>query len=347
MVSGDHPATALTIARQVGIQADRVVTGADFEKASGESLRNDMNQVNVFARFRPEHKLKLVEWLQRDGEVVAMTGDGVNDAPALSRADVGVAMGQRGSDVSREVADLILLDDNFATIVAATEEGRSIYENIQKFIRYLFSTNLSEVLVVAVGALLAFFMNLRDDDGGLLVPLTAVQILWINLVTDGLPALALALDRNPGVMQRPPRPKNSLLLDGPSVRFILLSGTIKAILALTLLGLIPWLNYSLDTARSVAFQFLAVGQLFFVYPARHTSLRPLRNPTLHAVVMLGILLQIAVGLIPVTAKALDLVHLSIGLWVLVLGTALLAWGSAEIVNRTFFRNEQVSSGSTP
>lgn len=235
MVTGDHPATALAIARRVGMPAEVVATGEELEALSDEELL----KVDVFARVRPEQKLRIVEALQKAGEVVAMTGDGVNDAPALKRADVGVAMGQRGSDVSREVADLVLLDDNFATIVAAIEEGRSIYENIQKFLRFLFSTNLSEVLVVALGMVLAALLGLRDEAGHLLLPLTAVQILWINLVTDGLPALALSLDRNPGVLDRPPRPKESPLLDGPSLRFVLLTGALKAGLALGLLGFLP------------------------------------------------------------------------------------------------------------
>lgn len=210
MVTGDHPATALAIARRVGMPAEVVATGEELEALSDEELL----KVDVFARVRPEQKLRIVEALQKAGEVVAMTGDGVNDAPALKRADVGVAMGQRGSDVSREVADLVLLDDNFATIVAAIEEGRSIYENIQKFLRFLFSTNLSEVLVVALGMVLAALLGLRDEAGHLLLPLTAVQILWINLVTDGLPALALSLDRNPGVLDRPPGPRKALSWTG-------------------------------------------------------------------------------------------------------------------------------------
>ena len=220
MITGDHPATALAVAHSIGIPGVRVLTGEDLDRLSAAELAEALGEVNVFARVRPEQKLQIVERSQAQGQIVAMTGDGVNDAPALKRSDVGVAMGQRGSDVSREVADLVLLDDNFATIVGAVEEGRGIYENIQKFLRFLFSTNLSEVLLVAGGAILAFALDLRDEVGVLLLPLTAAQILWINLVTDGLPALALAFDRTPGVMQQPPRPPQSPLLDRPSVRFV-------------------------------------------------------------------------------------------------------------------------------
>ncbi len=150
MITGDHPATALAVAHQIGIPGVRVLTGEDLDDYRGSSLDQAIGEVNVFARVRPEQKLQIVEKLQSMGQIVAMTGDGVNDAPALKRSDVGVAMGQRGSDVSREVADLVLLDDNFATIVRAVEEGRGIYENIQKFLRFLFSTNLSEVLADCV-----------------------------------------------------------------------------------------------------------------------------------------------------------------------------------------------------
>lgn len=338
MVTGDHPATALAIAHQIGIPGERVITGSDLDKFSPQALLKAIHEVNVFARVSPEHKLRLVELLQSSGEVVAMTGDGVNDAPALKRADVGVAMGQRGSDVSREVADLVLLDDNFATIVAAVEEGRSIYENIQKFIRFLFSTNLSEVLVVAIGALGAAFLDLRDAAGALLLPLTAVQILWINLITDGLPALALTLDKNPGVMQYPPRPPKAPLLDQKSLRFVLVSGSFKALCALALLGILPRLGYSLEATRSVAFHFMAIGQLFFAYPARHTHLFPLPNRWLHGAVLLGVAVQFGVGMLPASMLALDLVRLPLLLWGLLLGMALLAWGLAELTNRVFWRS---------
>ena len=330
MVTGDHPATARAIARRVGMPAEVVATGEDLETLSDEELL----KVDVFARVRPEQKLRIVEALQKAGEVVAMTGDGVNDAPALKRADVGVAMGQRGSDVSREVADLVLLDDNFATIVAAIEEGRSIYENIQKILRFLFSTNLSEVLVVALGMVLAALLGLRDEAGHLLLPLTAVQILWINLVTDGLPALALSLDRNPGVLDRPPRPKESPLLDGPSLRFVLLTGALKAGLALGLLGFLPG-AVGLEAAQSATFHFMAIGQLFFAYAARHTDLRPLPNPYLHGAVGLSALAQVALGVgLP---GALEAVPLPLGVWLLVFGMALLAFALAEAVDRAVWK----------
>jgi len=339
MVTGDHPATALAIARKVGIPAEVVATGEEIRELSDEELL----EVDVFARVKPEDKLRIVEAFQKAGEVVAMTGDGVNDAPALKRADVGVAMGQRGSDVSREVADLVLMDDNFATIVAAIEEGRSIYENIQKFIRFLFSTNLSEVLVVALGMVFAALLNLRDEAGYLLLPLTAVQILWINLVTDGLPALALALDRNPGVLERPPRPKDSPLLDAPSLRFILLTGTIKAAFALLLLALLPgWGRIqaplsATEVARTATFHFMTLGQLFFAYAARHTHLIPLPNPYLHGAVALGILIQILLGTL--APGVLEAVPVPVWVWGLVLALALLAWLMAEGVDRLIWRKE--------
>jgi Ca2+-transporting ATPase len=338
MITGDHPSTALAIAQQVGIEGERVLTGEDLDRLEGAPLRDAIGSVHVFARVRPEQKLQLVEALQARGHVVAMTGDGVNDAPALKRSDVGVAMGQRGSDVSREVADLVLLDDNFATIVAAVEEGRGIYENIQKFLRFLFSTNLSEVLLVAGGAILAFAFGLRDAAGALLLPLTAAQILWINLLTDGLPALALALDRTPGLMQEPPRASDAPLLDRPSVRFVIGVGSTKAVLALALLGLVPLLGYGLDVARATTFHFMAVGQLLLTYPSRHTRLRPLPNPYLHAAVIGGIALQVGAAAVPVVSRLLGNAALPLELWGVVFGGAIVAWAAAEAMARVVWRD---------
>ena len=337
MITGDHPATALSVAHLIGIPGVRVLTGEDLDEYDATALANALREVNVFARVRPEQKLQLVEMLQAQGEIVAMTGDGVNDAPALKRSDVGIAMGQRGSDVSREVADLVLLDDNFATIVGAVEHGRRIYENIQKFLRFLFSTNASEVLLVACGALFSFMLDLRDGSGGLLLPLTAAQILWINLTTDGLPALALAFDHTPGVMHQPPRAPASPLLDGPARRFVIAVGTMKAMLALGMLWVVPYLGYSTDVARAVAFHFMAIGQLLLTYPARHTWMRPLPNRYLHAAVLSGIVVQLAVAWVPLASDLLGGASIPFELWGLVAVGALTSWGLAEAVTRIVWR----------
>ena len=345
MITGDHPATALAIAKQVGIRGDRVMTGEELEKLEPDALVRTSADVNVYARVRPEQKLKLVETLQAQGQIVAMTGDGVNDAPALKRSDVGVAMGQRGSDVSREVADLVLLDDNFATIVGAVEEGRGIYENIQKFLRFLFSTNLSEVLLVAVGAALSFALNLRDGTGALILPLTAAQILWINLMTDGPPALALAFDRTPGVMEQRPRPPDAPLFDRPSLRFVFAAGVMKALVALGLLGVVPLLGYSLDTTRATTFHFMAIGQLLLTYPARHTWLVPLPNLYLHVAVVGGVALQVLASMLPITSDLLGGAALPVELWGLVFATALGTWAMAEFLSRLAWRGFHVARGT--
>jgi P-type Ca2+ transporter type 2C len=338
MITGDHPETALAIAHQIGIPGARVLTGEDLMTYQRAALQDALTDVNVFARVRPEQKLHLVESLQAQGQIVAMTGDGVNDAPALKRSDVGVAMGQRGSDVTREVADLVLLDDNFATIVGAVEEGRSIYENIQKFLRFLFSTNLSEVLLVAGGAVVAYVLSLRDAAGALILPLTAAQILWINLLTDGLPALALAFDRTPGVMQQPPRAANSPLLDRGSVRFVVSVGIMKALLALAVLGVVPLFEYRLETTRAVAFHFMAIGQLVLTYPSRHTWTRPLANPYLHGAVLGGVALQFAAASLPGVSHLLGDAAIPVELWAVVFVGAFVSWGGAEIIGRLVWRN---------
>lgn len=325
MVTGDHPATALSVARRVGIAGPRVITGADLDLLGEPALAAALDETDVFARVRPEQKLRLVEALQARGEIVAMTGDGVNDAAALKRADVGVAMGLRGSDVSREVADLVLVDDHFATIVAAVEEGRGIYRNIQGFLRFLLSTNLSEVVLVAGGTFIALAMGLRSDAGDLLVPLTAAQILWINLITDGPPALALAFDRSPGVMREPPRPPGAPLLDAASARFVMGVGIVKAAMGLGVLGLVPAVGYSPEVARAVTFHFMAVGQLFLTYASRPTAERPPHNWALHLAVAGGVAIQMAVAFFPPTAALLGGAAIPAHLWGVVFGTATLAW----------------------
>jgi len=342
MVTGDHPGTARTVARTVGIADGTVVTGAELDGLSPDALRRVVRGADVFARVSPEHKLRIVAALQAAGDIVAVTGDGVNDAPALKRADVGIAMGQRGSDVSREVADLVLLDDNFATIVAAVEEGRSTYENIQKFVRFLFSTNLSELLVVALGAAAAFILDLRDTAGRIMVPLTAVQLLWINLVTDGAPALALGLDRNPGVLRRPPRHPASPLLDRASLRFVVLSGTAKALIAFALLAFVPrWLGQPPEVAATAAFLFLAAGQLLFAYPARHTDVHPPRNWVLHVTVVLSLALQPLVILVPALRPVFGTVRLPASVWAWVATSIVASWAAAWGVGRWVWADRKV------
>jgi Ca2+-transporting ATPase len=342
MITGDHPSTALAIAQQIGIPGDRALTGEDIDASTEDALRDALKDTGVFARVRPEQKLRLVESLQAHGHVVAMTGDGVNDAPALKRSDVGVAMGRRGSDVSREVADLVLLDDNFATIIGAVEEGRGIYENVQTFLRFLFSTNLAEVLLVSVGAGLAFGMGLRDATGDLLLPLTAAQILWINLLTDGLPALALALDRTPGVMALTPRAANSPLLDRPSVTFVVSVGCMKALLALLMLGALTATGYGFEAARAAAFHFMAIGQLLLTYPSRHTRTRPLTNGYLHAAVAGGVVIQFVAGWWAPVSNLLGRATIPWELWPAVAAVSLGSWGFAELVARVVWRAPQRS-----
>jgi len=345
MITGDHPATALAIAHHIGMPGTRAVTGEDLARDAGGGMAANLDDVNVFARVLPEQKLRLVHGLQDRRQVVAMTGDGVNDAPALKQSDVGVAMGQRGSDVSREVADIVLLDDNFATIVGAVEEGRGIYENIQKFLRFLFSTNLSELVLVAGGAVLAFILGVRDSAGALLLPLTAAQILWINLVTDGLPALALAFDRTPGVMQQPPRPAESALLDRPSIQFILGAGVVKALIAFGVVALVYRLGHDTTTARAAAFHFMAIGQLFFIYPARHTWVRPLPNPYVHAAVAVGIVIQVTIAGLASSAQLLGNSFLPLPLWGVVAAAAGLSWAAAEGIAAAVWRRNDTKGSN--
>jgi Ca2+-transporting ATPase len=351
MVTGDHPETARTLAQTVGIADRMIVTGAELDRLPPDELqravRGGGGGADVFARVGPAHKLRIVAALQAGGDIVAVTGDGVNDAPALKRADVGIAMGQRGSDVSREVADLVLLDDNFATIVAAVEEGRSTYENIQKFVRFLFSTNLSELLVVTLGAGAAFLLDLRDAAGRLYLPLTAVQLLWINLVTDGAPALALGFDRNPGVLRRPPRDPTAPLLDRASLRFVALSGAAKALIAFALLALVPrWLHQPPQVAATAAFVFLAAGQLLFAYPARHTDVHPPPNWILHATIALSLAVQPLTVLVPALRAAFGTVPLPASVWAWVASSMVASWAAAWAVGRWVWADPQFSQSST-
>jgi len=339
MVTGDHPATAAAIARTIGIDAQHVTTGAELDGLTPRELRERVADIDVYARVTPEHKLQLVEALKDLGEVVAMTGDGVNDAAALKRADVGVAMGRRGSDVSREVSDLVLLDDNFATIVSAIEEGRNIYENIQKSIHFLFSTNVSLVLLVSIGAIGSAVLGLRDAEGALLVPLTAVQLLWINIISNGPPALAVGLDRTPGVMARGPRANDASLLGRRALRFVLVTGSAKAAVGLTLLMMLPLLGYSAEATRTAVFLFETIAQLAYVYPSRQIEFRPLRNRVLNTIVVLSILLQPALVYFPATRQLLALEPIGLQVWGVLLTGVAVSWLFSDLYCRRMWRRD--------
>lgn len=320
MITGDHPATARAIAAEVGIPTDRVVTGDEIDALKA---RGELGRIDVFARTAPERKLEIVEALQAAGETVAMTGDGVNDGPALRRADVGVAMGKRGSDVAREAADLVLLDDDVATLVAAIEEGRAVAANLRAFVRFLFAANLAEVITVS----LAFGAALALGNGGIpRAPLTAAQILWINLVTDALPALALALDRRPGVMEDRPRAADAPLLSGGTVRFVLTSGAALSALALAPLAWGPALGLSADASAAGTFTILLLGQLALIDGARRERHAPDANRALLAALAISVGLQAAALGLPPLRAALDVAPLPLVAWPGVLLSTAAAWG---------------------
>jgi P-type Ca2+ transporter type 2C len=293
MITGDHPLTASFIARDLGIaQDDTILTGQQLDQLSGEELEAAVGEVAVYARVSPEHKLKIVQALQKQGHIVAMTGDGVNDAPALKKADIGVAMGITGTDVSKEAADMVLLDDNFSTIVAAVEEGRVIYDNIRKFIKYLLTTNSAEVWLM----LLAPFL-------GMPLPLLPLQILWINLVTDGFPALALGLEpAEHDTMHRPPyRPGESVFSRGIG-RHIVWVGLLMGLLSLGT-GYVYWRAGNAHW-QTMVFTTLALSQMAHVMGIRSGReslfrLGLLSNKPLLAAVLSTLLLQVGVIYLPV------------------------------------------------
>lgn len=327
MITGDHPVTATVIAAQLGIAADgRALTGGELEKLSDEALDQVIGDVSVYARVSPEHKLRIVKALQRTGEITAMTGDGVNDAPSLKTADIGVAMGITGTDVSKEAADMVLADDNFASIVAAIEEGRTIFSNIRKFLRYLLSSNIGEVLTMFFGVLLADFIGLRAEDQLIVLPLLATQLLWINLVTDGAPALALGVDPpDAEVMQKPPRPKGEGVLTPQMWSGIVFIGVITAVGTLLVLdaslpgGFIEG-SGSMRYAQTMAFTTLVLFSLFNVLNARSDEqsafIGLFSNRWLWLSLLLSLGLQVAVIYVPALQQAFSTVGLSPGDWLL-------------------------------
>ncbi len=329
MITGDHPTTAAAIAAELGIApaGARAVRGAEIERMDEAALRAAVGEHSVYARVAPEHKLRIVRALKANGEIVAMTGDGVNDAPALKAADIGVAMGITGTDVCKGAADMILTDDNFASIVAAVEEGRSIFANIQKFLRYLLSSNIGEVFIMFFGVVLADLIGLVPEEGSaVVVPLLATQILWINLLTDSAPALALGVDpANPDVMTRPPRDPRSHVISGPMWFDIVLIGAVMGIGTLGVMdwalpgGLLPGAG-SLHYAQTLAFTTLVFFQLFNVFNARSEGRSAFHklasNLWLWLAVALSVALQVAVVYVPVLQQAFSTTPLAPADWLL-------------------------------
>ncbi|MBW4644221.1 MAG: cation-translocating P-type ATPase [Goleter apudmare HA4340-LM2] len=302
MITGDHQLTARAIANDLGIadQDARVLTGQELQKMSDQELEEQVDLVSVYARVAPEHKLRIVRALQRRGRFVAMTGDGVNDAPALKQADIGIAMGITGTDVSKEASDMVLLDDNFATIVTATKEGRVVYTNIRRFIKYILGSNIGEVLTIAAAPLIGL--------GG--VPLTPLQILWMNLVTDGLPALALAVEPpEPDVMKRPPfSPRESIFARGLGAYMIRI-GIIFAIISIALMAWAyghthaPAYQRNPDTWKTMVFTTLCIAQMGHAIAIRSNNqltieMNPFSNLFVLGSVVLTTILQLMLIYVP-------------------------------------------------
>jgi P-type Ca2+ transporter type 2C len=332
MITGDHPATAAVIARELGIMSNgRVLTGSDLESLTLEEAARAVAEVSVYARVNPEHKLRIVDALRRTGAVVAMTGDGVNDAPALKKADIGVAMGITGTDVSKEAADMILADDNFASIVAAAEEGRAIFANIRKFLRYLLSSNIGEVLTMFFGVVFAGVIGLDVGGDAVVLPLLATQILWINLVTDGPPALALGLDPpDHGLMDQPPRPTGEAVVTPRMWRGIVFVGVIMAAGTLFALdasmpgGLVDG-SGDLRYGQTIAFTTLMLFQIVNVVNARSDERSAFShlftNRWLWAAIVGSVGLQALVVYVPLLQRAFGTTSLSAADWLFCAGVA--------------------------
>lgn len=328
MVTGDHAATAAAIAKRLDlIDSDeaRVISGRELDDMDDQALREAVKMVNVFARVSPEHKLRIVRALKANGAVVAVTGDGVNDAPALKGADIGCAMGVTGTDVSRAAADMVLADDNYATIVAAVREGRVIYDNIRKAIHYLLSCNIGEIVAIFLGIAL-----------GLGSPLTPIQILWVNLVTDGLPALALGVEpAEPGIMRRRPRqPKESVFSGGLGVNIIWQG----LLLGLLTLGVYWWgLNHGTPAeARTLAFATLAFTQLAHSFNVRSAdaslfAIGWLSNRPLLLAVAASALLQIVVLTVPFLSTVFDVTAPAAHRWWPLLPATVTPWVVVELI----------------
>ena len=366
MITGDHPATAEAIARELTIfePGSRVVTGVELKTMDDAALDAIVEDVRVFARVDPEHKLRIVAALQRKGHIVAMTGDGINDAPALKSANIGIAMGITGTDVSKEAADMVLTDDNFASIVKAIEEGRGIYDNIRKYLIYLLSSNAGELLTMFAGVMFAGWLGLISAEPGLFLPLLAAQLLWINLITDGPPALALGVDpKDPDVMQREPRARGTGVLttedwwrlgaigtrdDGRNRRRARRLLSRRAVHAVRK-GTAP--NAADEAyARTMAFTTLMMFQLFNVYNCRSTWRSAFSgffdNKWLLIAVALSLFMHVLVIYVPFLQTAFHTVPLTAFDWAVATGVASVLFIGMELV-KLALRAKRTAAAAEP
>ncbi|MBK9924476.1 MAG: cation-translocating P-type ATPase [Anaerolineales bacterium] len=349
MITGDYPNTARAIAESIGLlqPGHKVATGADVDAMSDDVLRQEIKVTDVFARVSPEHKMRIVDALQANDEIVAMTGDGVNDAPAIKRADIGVAMGITGTDVAKETADMVLTDDNYASIVAAVEQGRIIYSNIRKFVFFLLSSNIAEIMIIFLATL-----------AGLPAPLTAIQLLWLNLITDGAPALALAVEKgDPDIMQQKPRAKNEPIVNRSMAVGMVIQTITQTAAVLTAFGFgllwhlesnavvvgnpltyilqHNWIGVDVQSAETMAFVTLSLCELFRAYTVRSEraslfSIGMFSNRYMQYAVGLSIALLLIVCAVPFLQPIFNTHFLSLREWSLVVGLALIPAISEEI-----------------
>lgn len=333
MITGDHKETAIAVAKELNLlKSDSIIlTGAELDQIDDHHLKEVLRKVAIYARTSAAHKLRIVRAWKSLGEVVAMTGDGVNDAPALKEANIGVAMGITGTDVTKEAADMVITDDNFASIVNAVEEGRGIYDNITKFVRYLASSNIAEIIVVFMGMLIRF----TDFAGNPFVPLSAVQILWINLASDGLPAIALGVDPiDPMAMKRSPRKPTDPIISYKKGLHLLF---ISFVIAIGTLGACYFgIHKSGELAQTMAFTTLVILELVAVQVIRSLyNTRIFSNPYIIAAVALSVLLQLFIVYTPFLQDIFKTVPLNTSEWGVILAITLVVWILCSLINRLF------------
>ena len=334
MITGDHLETAKAIAKDLGIlnNGEKAITGQELDKMTQEQLEKNIKEYSVFARVTPEHKVRIVKAWQRNGAVVAMTGDGVNDSPALKNANIGIAMGKNGTDVAKNAADIILTDDNFVTIVEAVKQGRNIYDNIKKAVHFLLSTNIGEIVTIFVGLIL-----------GLKSPLLAIQLLCINLVTDSLPAIALGLEKpEKDIMQRKPIDSKKGIFANGLWNKIILEGTMIGVLTLVAFS-IGNKYYTLEVARTMA--FLSIGFLELIHSINVKNEKSIfetglfENKYLVGSFVLGIFVQAIVVVVPAFAKVFEVVPLSLTQWIITIAISILPIPVIELQKKIDSKNE--------